>query len=114
MRRKACKKEHNAAYYAKRKAFPSTSITVTFDPQAQQTTSAFASRTSRKRNDQFFDGRLRSTTATAGQPRGNVYAQISRTRSFDERSVCQLQHSQTLGQSGQLLPLHPVAYLPCY
>ena len=32
VRRKACKKEHNAAYYAKRKAFPSTSITVTFDP----------------------------------------------------------------------------------
>ena len=24
--RKACKKEHNAAYYAKRKAFPCTSI----------------------------------------------------------------------------------------
>ena len=38
-------------------AFPSTSITVTFDPRAQQTTSAFASRTSRNRNDQLFDGK---------------------------------------------------------
>jgi len=58
---------------------------VTFESQAQQTTSAFASRTSRNRNDQLFDGKLRSTTATAGQPRGNVCTQISRTRSFDER-----------------------------
>ena len=95
-------------------AFPSTSITVTFDPRAQQTTSAFASRTSRNRNDQLFDGKLRSTTATAGQPRGNVCARISRTRSFDEGFVCQFQHSQTLGQSGQLLPLHSVTCLPCY